>query len=107
MNSSSQEKKNKKFSSVFIYSSIIAAIVVIIGAVWPEKFDSVTNTAKMWITNNLGWYYLILTTVIVFFCVFLIFSPIGKLKLGNLMTNQNLIQFLGSQCYSVLVWGLV
>ena len=28
MNSSSQEKKNKKFSSVFIYSSIIAAIVV-------------------------------------------------------------------------------
>ena len=55
MNSSSQEKKNKKFSSVFIYSSIIAAIVVIIGAVWPEKFDSVTNTAKMWITNNLGW----------------------------------------------------
>ena len=83
MNSSSQEKKNKKFSSVFIYSSIIAAIVVIIGAVWPEKFDSVTNTAKMWITNNLGWYYLILTTVIVFFCVFLIFSPIGKLKLGK------------------------
>ena len=37
MNSSSQEKKNKKFSSVFIYSSIIAAIVVIIGAVWPEN----------------------------------------------------------------------
>lgn len=56
---------------------------MIIGAVWPEKFDSVTNTAKMWITNNLGWYYLILTTVIVFFCVFLIFSPIGKLKLGK------------------------
>lgn len=31
----------------------------------------------------MGWYYLILTTFIVFFCIFLIFSPIGKLKLGK------------------------
>ena len=37
----------------------------------------------MWITEKLGWYYLILTTIIVFFCIFLIFSPIGKLKLGK------------------------
>lgn len=80
---SSQEKRNKKFSSVFIYSSIIVAIVVIIGAIWPDKFDYITNNAKMWITDKLGWYYLILTTIIVFFCIFLIFSPIGKLKLGK------------------------
>ncbi|MFZ8102635.1 BCCT family transporter, partial [Staphylococcus arlettae] len=33
--------------------------------------------------DKLGWYYLILTTIIVFFCVFLMFSPIGKLKLGK------------------------
>ena len=105
MNSSSQEKRNKKFSSVFIYSSIIVAIVVIIGAIWPDKFDYINN-AKMWITDKLGWYYLILTTIIVFFCIFLIFSPIGKLKLGNLMTNQNLILFLGLQCYLVQVWVL-
>ncbi|WP_186788682.1 BCCT family transporter, partial [Streptococcus pyogenes] len=42
-----------------------------------------TNNIKMWITEKLGWYYLILTTIIVFFCIFLIFSPIGKLKLGK------------------------
>ena len=36
MNSSSQEKKNKSFLR---FSSIVqTAIVVIIGAVWPEKF---------------------------------------------------------------------
>ena len=77
------KRGNKKFSSVFIYSSIIVAIVVLIGAIWPEKFDGITNAIKMWITNKLGWYYLILTTIIVFFCIFLIFSPIGKLKLGK------------------------
>lgn len=68
---------------VFIYSLIIVVIVVIIGVVWFEKFDSVINMVKMWIINNLGWYYFILIIVIVFFCVFLIFSLIGKFKLGK------------------------
>ena len=49
----------------------------------PEQFDSITSSISGWITDKLGWYYLILTTIIVFFCVFLIFSPIGKLKLGK------------------------
>ncbi|MDW8564909.1 BCCT family transporter [Staphylococcus shinii] len=83
MNSSSNQPDGKKISPVFIYSAIIVAIVVIIGAVLPGQFDYVTNTVKLWITDKLGWYYLILTTFIVFFCVFLIFSPIGKLKLGK------------------------
>ncbi|CEF18919.1 BCCT family transporter [Staphylococcus xylosus] len=83
MNSSSNQPNGKKISPVFIYSAIIVAIVVIIGAVLPGQFDYVTNTIKLWITDKLGWYYLILTTFIVFFCVFLIFSPIGKLKLGK------------------------
>jgi glycine betaine transporter len=83
MNSSSNQPDGKKISPVFIYSAIIVAIVVIIGAVLPGQFDYVTNTIKLWITDKLGWYYLILTTFIVFFCVFLIFSPIGKLKLGK------------------------
>ena len=69
------KRGNKKFSSVFIYSSIIVAIVVLIGAIWPEKFDGITNAIKMWITNKLGWYYLILTTIIVFFLYLPNFQP--------------------------------
>lgn len=80
MNSS---QRGKKLSPVFIYASIIVLIVVLAGAIFPSQFDHVTNTIKLWITDKLGWYYLILTTILVFFCVFLIFSPIGKLKLGK------------------------
>ncbi|MGI2313638.1 BCCT family transporter [Staphylococcus cohnii] len=83
MNSSENQPNGKKISPVFIYSAIIVGIVVLIGAIVPEQFDTVTNTIKLWITDKLGWYYLILTTFIVFFCIFLIFSPIGKLKLGK------------------------
>lgn len=76
-------QRGKKLSPVFIYASIIILIVVLAGAIFPSQFDHVTNTIKLWITDKLGWYYLILTTILVFFCVFLIFSPIGKLKLGK------------------------
>ena len=83
MNSSEKHANGRKISPVFIYSAIIVAIVVLIGAILPEQFDTITNNIKLWITEKLGWYYLILTTFIVFFCIFLIFSPIGKLKLGK------------------------
>ncbi|WP_105992872.1 BCCT family transporter [Staphylococcus simulans] len=83
MNSSQHSKNGKKLSPVFIYGSILVLIVVLAGAIFPSQFDAVTNTIKLWITDKLGWYYLILTTIIVFFCIFLIFSPIGKLKLGK------------------------
>ncbi|WMZ85444.1 BCCT family transporter [Staphylococcus pseudintermedius] len=67
----------------FLVSPIIVFAIVLIGVFIPTQFGEFTNTIKLWITDKLGWYYLILTTIIVFFCIFLIFSPIGKLKLGR------------------------
>ncbi|EJA1948935.1 BCCT family transporter [Staphylococcus pseudintermedius] len=83
MNSSTPEPNGKKFSPVFLVSAIIVFAIVLIGVFIPTQFGEFTNTIKLWITDKLGWYYLILTTIIVFFCIFLIFSPIGKLKLGR------------------------
>lgn len=83
MNSSNPQQNGKKFSPVFIFSSIIVFAIVFVGVLIPKQFGGITSSITAWITSTLGWYYLILTTVIVFFCVFLIFSPIGKLKLGR------------------------
>lgn len=83
MNSSNPQQNGKKFSPVFIFSSIIVFAIVLVGVLIPKQFGGITSSITAWITSTLGWYYLILTTVIVFFCVFLIFSPIGKLKLGR------------------------
>ncbi len=47
MNSSSPENPNgKKYSPVFIYSAIVVAIVVLLGAFLPEQFNHVTNNIK-------------------------------------------------------------
>lgn len=74
---------NKKLSSVFTFSMIITALVVILGAIFPNQFNSIGSSVTHWITEHFGWYYMIITAVMIFFCIFLIFSPIGKLKLGK------------------------
>ncbi|WP_257211152.1 BCCT family transporter [Staphylococcus gallinarum] len=73
----------KKLSFVFTYSIIITAIVVLLGAIFPTQFNEIGTNITGWITEYFGWYYMVIVALMIFFCVFLIFSPIGKLKLGK------------------------
>lgn len=77
------KRSNGKISKVFIYGVIAIGIVVILGALFPDSFGEISGAISAWITDYFGWYYMILTTLLVFFCVFLLLSPIGKLKLGK------------------------
>lgn len=77
------QQNGKKLSNVFIVSVILVAIIVAIGAVFPTKFGEITSNISSWISTYFGWYYMIITIGMVFFCIFIIFSPIGKLKLGR------------------------
>ncbi|VEF49708.1 glycine betaine transporter [Bacillus freudenreichii] len=72
-----------KVSSVFWVSAAILMVAVVFGVVSPDQFESATSNIESVITSGFGWYYLILVTVIVAFCVFLIFSPVGSIKLGK------------------------
>src|SRR5699024_8893539 len=73
----------KSFTSVFIYSALEVGILVIVGAIFQVYFEKITCVISTWVTKTFGWYYMLLYTVILGFCVFLLFSPIGKLKLGK------------------------
>jgi glycine betaine transporter len=73
----------KKVSNVFWISVAIVFVAVIFGVVAPDLFESLTGNIQSFITTAFGWYYLILVTVIVIFCIFLIFSPVGAIKLGK------------------------
>lgn len=74
---------SNKLSKVFIYAAIAVGILVVLGAIWPVQFNDISGAISGWITEHFGWYYMILTTFFVFFCLFLVLSPIGKLKLGK------------------------
>ncbi|PTF41937.1 choline transporter [Staphylococcus cohnii] len=83
MENKQNNANGKKLSSVFIYSIIITAIVVLLGAIFPNQFNEIGTNITGWITEYFGWYYMVIVALMIFFCVFLIFSPIGKLKLGK------------------------
>ncbi len=73
----------EKVSSVFWSTLVISLIMVIWGAISPDTLGSMSASAQSFISNKLGWYYLILVTLLVVFCIFIIFTPYGKIKLGK------------------------
>lgn len=73
----------KKVSNVFWIAVVIVVIAVTYGALAPESFEQVTTNMKDFITSSFGWYYLLVVTGIVLFCLFFIVSPMGQITLGK------------------------
>ncbi|MDX8045301.1 BCCT family transporter [Gracilibacillus sp. S3-1-1] len=73
----------KDKGSVFWISIVICAALVVWGAVNPDNLLFVTSSVTAFISDKFGWYYLITIMVVMVFCIFLIFSPISKLRLGK------------------------
>lgn len=73
----------KKTTSVFTISIIVALAFILWGVVLPDNLDHVTALIQGFLTNQLGWFYLLAATFFVGFCIYLIFSPYGRIKLGK------------------------
>lgn len=73
----------KKVSSVFWITVALVLAAVVFGVAAPASFEEATANLQAFLTSSFGWYYLLLVTIIVLFCVFLIFSPVGTIKLGK------------------------
>lgn len=58
-------------------------IVVLLGSVFSTNFRLITEQIRNYISTYFGWYYLLLVTGIVFFCLIVIFSPVGQIRLGD------------------------
>lgn len=73
----------KKTTSVFTISIIVALAFILWGVVLPDNLDHVTGLIQGFLTNQLGWFYLLAATFFVGFSIYLIFSPYGRIKLGK------------------------
>ena len=73
----------EKTTKVFWYSVIISLIVVLWGARAPKNLEAVTANITSTITNGFGWFYLLLVIAILGFCVYMMFSRFGNIKLGK------------------------
>ncbi|MCT1902673.1 BCCT family transporter [Oceanobacillus sojae] len=73
----------KNVTSVFWYSLVLCIIVVIWGSVAPKNLEGITLDVTTFISEKFGWYYLILVMFMLVFCIYLIFSRYGNIKLGK------------------------
>ncbi|SMG42670.1 BCCT family transporter [Paenibacillus aquistagni] len=79
----SNEQKKKQIGSVFYWTVGILAALIVLGVGAPQFLESFTANIQSFITTSLGWYYLIIVSVFVVVCLYLIVSPYGKIKLGK------------------------
>lgn len=73
----------KKLGVVFWGSVSFILFAVLFGLVAPTMFETVTGNIQAFLTTSFGWYYLLVVIIVVVFCVFLILSPVGAIRLGK------------------------
>lgn len=73
----------KKVSKVFYIALAIVVVMVILGAVFPKQFESITTDVQSFVTTTFGWYYMLLMSAFVIIAFLLTFSRYGKIRLGK------------------------
>lgn len=69
--------------AVFMFSSLVILTFVIITLALPEYAGPLFENMRKWITGNLSWFFLLAGNIFVLVCLGLIFSPLGRIRIGG------------------------
>src|SRR5699024_1281030 len=67
----------------FWYAVVICIIIVLWGSIAPDQLNDVTTGATNFIYDHSGWFYMFIIMGMILFCLFLMFSRFGNIKLGK------------------------
>jgi len=73
----------QQLGAVFWITVAISAAFVLWGVLFTENFTTATATVVGWITDGLGWLYMLITAFFLAFVIYLAFSRYGKIRLGR------------------------
>ena len=68
---------------VFFISAGLILLFVVLSLVYRAGALEVFISVRNWITGHTGWFFITTVNVILLFCIYLIFSPYGKTRLGK------------------------
>ena len=68
---------------VFLTSSFTIIVFVLVALVFQEKATVLFEDIRKWMTSRLDWVFLLTCSLLVVFCLYLIISPLGKIRLGG------------------------
>ncbi|GAB3846997.1 choline BCCT transporter BetT [Nesterenkonia populi] len=67
---------------VFITSAVIIVAFTAIAAIWPDATYGAMESAFVWLSQYLGWYFVLTAAIIVVFVLIIAFTRVGKTRLG-------------------------
>lgn len=68
---------------VFLTSSLTIIVFVLVALVFQEKATVLFEDIRKWMTSRLAWVFLLTCSLLAVFCLYLIISPLGKVRLGG------------------------
>ena len=68
---------------VFAISGLAIVLFVFFALALPEQAESIFGALRPWLTSNFDWFFLGAGNIFVVFCLFLIVSPWGGVRLGG------------------------
>jgi BCCT family betaine/carnitine transporter len=80
---------------VFVISGMSVVIFVLLTLVFHNQVEPVFKSVLAWLTTNLSWFFLSTGNIFVILCLGLVFSPLGKVRLGGTLARPD---------YSYLSW---
>jgi glycine betaine transporter len=78
-----EEQPPRQFGTIFWVTVGISAAFVLAGVLFTDSFSGALTAIVGWITESLGWFYLLVTTFFLVFVVYLAFSKYGRIRLGG------------------------
>lgn len=80
---SKPSRKNFQINPPVFYSSAVFSLLfVLFGVLAPERAETLFGSIQNWITQQVGWFYVLAVAGFLVFVVFLAASRIGRIKLG-------------------------
>ena len=68
---------------VFAISAIVTVFFVLITLALQNEVEPIFGAMRDWLTANLAWFFILAGNVFVVLCLGLIFSPLGKVRIGG------------------------
>ncbi|MCC5809744.1 MAG: BCCT family transporter [Ectothiorhodospiraceae bacterium] len=68
---------------VFLISAAVTIFFVIITLALQSEVEPLFEGLRGWLTGNLSWFFLLAGNIFVLLCVGLIFSPLGRIRIGG------------------------
>lgn len=68
---------------VFVISALAIIVFVVAVLMFQAYTEPLFSSLRNWLTGNLDWFFILSANFFVLLCLFLIFSPLGRVRLGG------------------------